>query len=79
LAAPAQSTILGTIRSVQPKNKALQQVQVKVSHRSIQEEEIQRVLEGLRINEEWLYPCFLLWMSTGLRNSELIGLAWDAV
>jgi len=81
VAVPTQSTILSlsTVRSVQPKKKALQQVWVKVPHRSVQEEvlskeEIQRVLEDLRTKEEWFYPCFLLWMSTGLRNSELIGL-----
>jgi integrase len=25
------------------------------------------------------YPVFALWLSTGLRNAELIGLTWDAV
>jgi len=31
------------------------------------------------VNEDWYYPCFALWLGTGLRNSELIGLTWDAV
>ena len=84
LAASTQATILSTIRSVQPKNKALGSVVIKVPTRSVQEEvlskeEIQQVLVDLKIHEEWFYPCFLLWMSTGLRNSELIGLTWDAV
>jgi integrase len=84
LAPSTQSTILSTIRSVQPKNTALQKVQVKVPHRSVHQEvlskqEIQQILQDLKSNEEWFYPCFLLWMSTGLRNSELIGLTWDAV
>ena len=84
LAASTQSTILSTIRSVQPKNKALASVVIKVPRRSVHQEvlskeEIQQVLVDLKTHEEWFYPCFLLWMSTGLRNSELIGLTWDAV
>ena len=38
LAASTQSTILSTIRSVQPGNKALRLVQVKVPARSVHEE-----------------------------------------
>jgi len=84
LAASTCSTILSTIRSLQPGNKALASVQIRVPHRSVQEEllskgEIQRILEDLRIHEDWYYPCFALWLGTGLRNSELIGLTWDAV
>ena len=53
-------------------------------HRSVQEEvlskgEIQKVLEEIRINEECFYPCFAVWLGTGLRNAELIGLTWDCV
>lgn len=84
LAASTRSTILSTIRTVQPTNPALSAVRVKVPHRSVQEEvlsksEIQRVLADLRINEEWYYPCFAVWLGTGLRNAELIGLTWDCV
>jgi integrase len=84
LAASTQSTILSTIRSVQPKNKALHKVHVKVPHRCVHQEvlskkEIQQVLADLKTHEEWFYPCFFFWMSTGLRNAELIGLTWDAV
>ena len=84
LAASTQSTILSTIRSVQPRNKALQAVRVKVPARRVQEEvlsrhEIQAVLEDLRTFESWFYPVFALWLGTGLRNAELIGLSWDAV
>ena len=76
LAASTQSTLLSTIRSVQPGNKALRLVQVKVPARSVQEEllsreEIKSVLDDLRCNEEWFYACFALWLSTGLRNAEL--------
>ena len=84
LAASTQSTILSTIRSVQPRNKALQAVRVKVPARRVQEEvlskaEIQAVLEDLKAHEPWFYPVFAVWLGTGLRNAELIGLSWDAV
>jgi integrase len=45
----------------------------------LSKDEIQQVLADLKSNEEWFYPCFFFWLSTGLRNSELIGLTWDAV
>ena len=84
LAASTRLSILSTIRSVQPANQALAAAVIKVPHRSVQEEvlskgEIQRVLEDLRINEDWYYPCFAVWLGTGLRNAELIGLTWDSV
>jgi integrase len=84
LAPATRSTILSTIRSVQPQNQALGSVRIKVPHRSVQEEllskgEIQRVLEDLRVNEDWYYPIFAVWLGTGLRNAELIGLTWDCV
>lgn len=84
LAPATRSTILSTIRSVQPANKALASAVIKVPHRSVQEEvlskgEIQKVLEDLRVNEEWYYPIFSVWLGTGLRNAELIGLTWDCV
>ena len=84
LAPATRSTILSTIRSVQPANKALTSAVIKVPHRSVQEEllskgEIQKVLKDLFVNEEWFYACFALWLGTGLRNSELIGLTWDCV
>ena len=52
LAASTQSTLLSTIRSVQPGNKALRLVQVKVPPRSVQEEvlskqEVRQLLEDL--------------------------------
>jgi len=84
LAPATRSTILSTIRSVQPGNQALASVQIKVPQRRVQEEvlskgEIQRILEDLKLNEDWYYPCFAVWLGTGLRNSELIGLTWDCV
>ena len=52
--------------------------------RRVQEEvlsrhEIQAVLEDLKTFEPWFYPVFAVWLGTGLRNAELIGLSWDAV
>jgi integrase len=84
LAASTRSSILSTIRSVQPANKPLAAAVVQVPHRSVQEEvlskgEIQRVLEDLKLNEDWYYPIFAVWLGTGLRNAELIGLTWDCV
>jgi len=84
LAASTQLSILSTIRSVQPQNQALGSVRIKVPPRSVQEEvlskgEIHRVLEDLRVNENWYYPIFAVWLGTGLRNAELIGLTWDCV
>jgi len=37
------------------------------------------VLEDIRTHEQWFYPVFALWLGTGLRNAELIGLTWDCV
>ena len=41
--------------------------------------EIKQVLDDLRSNEEWFYRCFALWLGTGLRNVDVIGLTWDCV
>lgn len=84
LAASTRSTVLSTLRSAQLGNRALRSVAVKVPVRSVQQEvlstqEIQLVLSELRRGEAWFYPVFALWLGTGLRNGELIGLRWDAV
>ena len=84
LSASTRRSIVGLLRKVQPQNESLQAVQIKVPLRSVQHEvlskaEIQKVLQDLQEHENWFYVCFELWLSTGLRNSELIGLTWDAV
>lgn len=84
LSASTRRSIVGLLRRVQPHNVALQAVQIKVPARSVQHEvlskaEIQKVLKDLQEHESWFYVCFALWLNTGLRNSELIGLTWDAV
>ena len=57
---------------------------MKVPARSVEEEvlsceEIKEVLDDLRSNDHWFYPCFSLELSRGLRNAEVIGLTWDCV
>ena len=42
-------------------------------------QEVSKILDYLKTKDEWYYPIFYTWLSTGLRNSELIGLTWDAV
>ena len=65
LSASTQSMILSITRSVQPRNKALKAVRVKVPARRVQAEvlsrhEIQSVLEDLKDFESWFYPVFAL-------------------
>jgi len=84
LAASTRMTVLSTIRCVHPRADALKDVMVRVPHRSVLEEvlskgEIQSVLADLKEHEAWYYPMFALWLGTGLRNAELIGLRWDCV
>ncbi len=84
LAASTRATIVSMIRSVQPSNHSLDSAVIKLPHRQVMEEvlsirEIQWVLSDLKIKESWFYPVCVLWLSTGLRSSELIGLTWDAV
>ena len=42
-------------------------------------EEIKTILADLKGNDEWFYPLFSVWLSTGLRNGEIRGLTWDCV
>lgn len=84
LSASTRKSIVGLLRSVDGENSGLRQIRIKVPARSVQQEvlsrvEIQKVLEDLRVHEQWYYPCFVVWMNTALRNGELIGLTWDAV
>ena len=36
-------------------------------------EEIKSLLNDLRSNEKWFYPCFALWLGTGLKNADVLG------
>lgn len=79
-----RKAVLSTLRSIRRGDEALEGIQVPVPSRRVLEEvlrieEVQAVLEDLRVHEEWFHPCFAVWLGTGLRNSELIGLRWDAV
>ena len=67
LAASTRATIVSTIRSVQPLNRALDAAVIKVPHRQVMEEvlsipEIQKVLAYLKEKESWFYPVFALKM-----------------
>lgn len=42
-------------------------------------EEIKTILADLKENEQWFYPLFSVWLSTGLRNGEIRCLTWDCV
>ncbi len=42
-------------------------------------EEVKTILADLKVNDEWFYPLFSVWLSTGLRNGEIRGLTWDCV
>lgn len=76
--------ILSTLRRVQPQNVGLRRHRIKVPPRPIATEiftksEVHTILSYLSENDEWYYPVFATWFSTGLRNSELIGLTWDCI
>ena len=45
----------------------------------LSKEEISRVLADLEAKDLWYFPLFAVWLSTGLRNSEIRGLTWDCV
>ena len=76
--------ILSTMRRVQPQNIGLRGHKIKVPPRPIATEiftksEVQTILDHLMEFEEWYFPVFATWFSTGMRNSELIGLTWDCI
>ena len=73
LAASTQSTILSTIRSVQPGNEPLRLVQLKVPARSVQaevlsREEIKKVPVDLRSNKERLKPCLVFLIENSIKE-----------
>jgi len=76
--------ILSAFRRVKPGLPAFEGHRIKVPPRSVVNDvlsktEVTLILDFLKNNDEWYYPVFFLWLGTGLRNSELIGLTWDAV
>ena len=76
--------ILSTFRRVKPEQPAFCGHHIKVPPRSVVNEilsrnEVTLILEFLKQNDDWYYPIFFLWLGTGLRNAELIGLTWDSV
>ena len=76
--------ILSTLRRVKPEQPAFTGHRIRVPPRSVVNDilsrnEVNLILDYLKRNDDWYYPIFYLWLGTGLRNSELIGLTWDAV
>lgn len=76
--------VLSTMRRVQPQNIGLRGHKIKVPPRPIatdifSKSEVDTILNHLIENDEWYFPVFATWFSTGLRNSELIGLTWDCI
>ena len=76
--------VLSTLRRVQPQNIGLRGHKIRVPPRAVTTEiftksEVDAILNHLMIHEHWYFPIFATWLSTGLRNSELIGLTWDNI
>ena len=75
------SSILMHCRKCSGGNQHLFSHTLKIKKREVQSDvlsssEIQAVLGDLKTHEQWFYPLFLLWMSTGMRNAEIRGLTW---
>ena len=83
----ANRTIVGLIcefKRVCPESKHLFQHNLRYKKTGSQSdvlstEEIRKVLADLKRNDNWFYPLFSVWMSTGLRNAEIRGLTWDCI
>jgi len=76
--------VLSTCRRVQPQQEAFTGHRIRLPGRSVLNDilsrsEVSRILDHLKTSDPWYYPIFYLWLSTGLRNSELIGLTWDCI
>ena len=52
----------------------------KIAHSDVlSKDEIKMILTDLKKNDQWFYPMFFVWLSTGLRNAEIRGLTWDCI
>ena len=76
--------VLSTMRRVQPQNIGLRGHRIKVPPRPIATDifsrtEVNTILSHIFHHDYWYFPVFATWFSTGLRNSELIGLTWDCI
>ena len=72
------------MRRVQPQNIGLRGHKIKVPPRPIATEiftksEVNIILTHMGERESWYFPIFATWISTGMRNGELIGLTWDCI
>lgn len=84
LAPQTRVGIISTFRHVRPDSVAFVGHRFKVPPRQVINDiftkvEVDKILNQLKKNDEWYYPIFYLWLSTGLRNSELIGLTWNVI
>jgi integrase len=84
IAAQTRVGILSTFRRVKPEQPAFRGHRIRVPPRSVVNDILSRsevvfILDYLQQNDSWYYPVFFVWLGTGLRNSELIGLTWDSV
>jgi len=73
--------IISTCKRVNPDSPAFIGHRIRVPARSVVNDilsrsEVDLILNYLKNNDSWYYPIFYLWIATGLRNSELIGLTW---
>lgn len=76
--------ILSTFRRVKPEQPAFCGHRIQVPPRSVVNEILSRrevvlILDYLKAHDDWYFPVFFVWLGTGLRNAELIGLTWDSV
>lgn len=76
--------ILSTCKSVRPDSPAFTGHKIRVPPKSVVNDilsrrEVNLILECLKTKDSWYYPVFYLWIATGLRNSEIIGLTWDSI
>jgi len=84
IAAQTRVGILSTFRRVKPEQPAFSGHRIKVPPRSVLNDilsrtEVTLILDYLKRNDDWYFPIFFVWLGTGLRNAELIGLTWDSV
>lgn len=84
IAAITRVGVLSTLRRVQPQNVGLRGHKIKVPPKTIttdifSKSEVETILSYLVEHEPWYFPVFATWLSTGVRNSELIGLTWDCI
>ena len=80
-------TIIGILcecKQVCPENRNIFKHNLKYKNRFNQSDvltldKVSNILRDLEKNDPWYFPLFSIWLSTGLRNSEIRGLTWDCI